>query len=285
MNAPRSAPQAMPETLLASLRGLLAIYAVLFRTTLAVQFQYRASLVIWLIGTVLEPVILLVVWTTVAREQGGSVNGMSAGDFAAYFIVGMVVNQLTFAWIMWEYEYYIREGTLSAWLLRPLHPIHRDITDNISYKMLTGVVLVPTVAVLVWIFKPAFALSLWSTVAALPALLLAFALRFVLEWTLAMAAFWTTRISAVNGLYYVAFLFFSGRLAPLALFPAAVVSLSLLLPFRWTLAFPIELFLGRLSGREALAGFGAQLLWLLVALLLQRFVWRRALRHFAAVGG
>lgn len=274
-----------PLTVPGPARSMIDVYRVLFRTTLAVQFQYRAALLIWLIGTVLEPLILLVVWTTVAREQGGSVNGLTAGDFAAYFIVGMVVNQFTFSWIMWEYSYYIREGTLSAWLLRPLHPIHRDLVDNIAYKVLTAAVLAPTVAVMVWVFHPTFTLQWWSTLAAVPALLLAFAVRFALEWTLALAAFWMTRINAINGLYYVAFLFFSGRLAPLALFPAAVVTLSLLLPFRWTLAFPIELFLGQLSVGEALAGFGAQLFWLLVAIGVQRFVWTRALSRYAAVGG
>lgn len=268
-----------------SLRSFAAIYAVQLRTTLAVQFQYRASLLIWLIGAVLEPLIYLIVWRTVAETQGGTVDGLTAGDFAAYYIVALVVNQITFTWVMWNWEEYVREGVLSAWLLRPWHPIHHDVSDNVAYKLLTFAILVPTVAALILIFRPTFHLQAWSVLAFVPALALAFALRFCMEWALAMAVFWTTRISAINQLYYVTFLFFSGRLAPLTLFPAAVAAVAWALPFRWTLSFPISLFLGQLTPRAALAGFGAQIGWTVVMFLLMRELWRAGVRRFGAVGG
>ena len=50
------------------------IYPVLFRTDIAVQFQYRAAMVIWLIGLVVQPIVYLVVWLTVAASQGGLLN-------------------------------------------------------------------------------------------------------------------------------------------------------------------------------------------------------------------
>ncbi len=101
----------------------------------------------------------------------------------------------------------------------------------------------------------------------MPALILAFILRFLLEWTLALSAFWTTRTSSVNQLYFTIFLFFSGRLAPLSLFPPALVVVAIILPFRWTLFFPIELFLGNLTPLQALWGMAIQLGWILAALL------------------
>jgi ABC-2 type transport system permease protein len=272
-------------SLAASARAALDIYRAQFRTNMAVQVQYRASLLIWLIGAVLEPLIYLIVWTTVARAQGGSVQGLAPGDFAAYYIVGMIVNQLTFTWVMWEWDNYIREGALSAWLLRPWHPIHQDMTENVAYKTLTMVVMVPTVLVLALIFRPTLDWQWWSTLAFVPALVGAFLLRFFVEWSLALAAFWTTRTTAINELYYVIFLFFSGRLAPLALFPAAVGALTWLLPFRWMLSFPIELLLGNLTPQQAALGFAAQAGWIAVALLVLRLVWRAGVRRFGAVGG
>ncbi len=268
-----------------TLRSYAALYRVLFRTEIALEIQYRAAVAIWLIGAVLEPLIYLVVWNTVAAAQGGAVEGFTTGDFAAYFIVGMVVNQLTFTWIMWEYDYYIREGVLSSWLLRPVHPIHRDFTENLGYKLVSLVILIPAVLLLTGLFRPTAALAWWSTLAFVPALLLAILLRFALEWVLAMAAFWTTRTHAINQLYFVVFLFFSGRIAPLALFPAAVAAFSLWLPFRWFYAFPIELLLGQLTPREALVGLGIQTLWLAAIAALLVAVWRAGVRRFGAVGG
>ncbi|MCY4605525.1 MAG: ABC-2 family transporter protein, partial [Gemmatimonadetes bacterium] len=134
------------------MRGLTDIYSTLFRTDLAVQFQYRAAMVIWLIGRIVDTLVFLSVWTAVARSKGGQVGDFSSGDFAAYYIIMMMMGHLTFTWFMFEFEYRVRSGAFSPLLLQPLHPIHRDIAQNISYKFLTLAVMLPTLGLMIWIF-------------------------------------------------------------------------------------------------------------------------------------
>lgn len=265
--------------------GLAGLYAAQFRTSLATMFQYRASLVIWLISQVLDPLIYLIVWSTVAVASGGSVAGYTTGDFAAYFIVLMVVNHLTYTWIMWEYEYRVREGTLSAALLRPVHPIHADIAENLSSKAVSTPGILLAAAVMALIFHPTFHFIGWAVVAFIPAAALAFLLRFVVEWTLAQAAFWTTRVTSLNQMFFVAMLFLSGQMAPLTLFPPAVQTVAALLPFRWMISFPVELLLGNMTPRETITGFAAQAVWIVLSLTLLRIVWRAGVRVYSAVSG
>jgi len=265
-------------------RGLADIYAQQFKVTIASFLQYRAALVIWLIGHVLEPLIYLVVWTTVSRSTEGSVGGFTAGDFAAYFIVLMVVNHMTYTWIMYEYEYRVRQGTLSPDLLRPVHPIHSDIADNITSKLITLPGMLAIAVILGFIFRPAFHPVPWALAAFVPVVLLAFLVRFFVEWTLALAAFWTTRVSALNQMYFMAMLFFSGQIAPLELLPHPVRVIAFVLPFRWTVGFPTELLLGRLTPVQVLTGIGMQAAWLMAGLVLMRLVWRAGLKVYTAVG-
>ncbi len=227
--------------------GLGEIYAQQFRVTFASMLQYRAALVIWLLGHVLEPLVYLVVWSTVSRSSGGSVGGYTAADFAAYFIVLMVVNHITYTWIMYEFEYRVRQGTLSYDLLRPIHPIHSDVADNLTSKLVTLPAMLVIAAALALFFHPALRLVPWALAAFVPVVLLAFLVRFLTEWTLGLSAFWTTRVSAINQTYFFAALFLSGQLAPLSLLPAPVRALAWVLPFRWTVGFPVEVFLGKLS--------------------------------------
>jgi ABC-2 type transport system permease protein len=56
------------------------------------------------------------------------------------------------------------------------------------------------------------------------------------------------------------------------------------LPFRWMIAFPVEVVLGRAHGRELLIGCAMQGLWIALALLAMRVVWRRGVRRYSAVG-
>lgn len=263
---------------------LLDIFSTQFRVSLAVQFQYRASMFIWLIGAILQPVIFLSVWNAVAGVQGGSVGGYTAADFAAYFIVLMLVDQWTFSWIMWEYEYQIRDGTLARKLMRPVHPVVSDVADNIAYKMLTSIAIIPAAIVLTAFFHPNFQVTALHLLLFAPAVVLAFVLRFTLDWLLAMAAFWTTRVMAINQLYFIVMLFFSGQVAPLSLMPPAVQVIAALLPFRWMIAFPVSLVLGQLSAQEIALGFAAQVIWIGVAVSLMAVVWRAGVKQFAAVG-
>ena len=262
---------------------LLDIYQQQFKISLAVQFQYRFGMMIWMIEVVLSPLIFLVVWQSAAGS--GSVGGYTGSDFAAYFIVLLVVTHFTQMWHMWEYEYLIRMGEMNIRLLRPVHPIHGDVAQNIAFKVFMLLVVIPAVVVMSLLFNPVLNPPVWALIAFLPSVILAGAVAFLTGWVVAMAAFWTTRIVAINQVYFLSMLFFSGQLAPLSLLPPVLQDVANVLPFRWIISFPTEMTLGRLSGEEALLGFGMQLLWLVISLVLLRVVWRQAVRQYSAVGG
>jgi ABC-2 type transport system permease protein len=265
-------------------KGLADLYLQQLRTGIATMLQYRGSLVIWLVGNVLEPLVYLVVWTTVSRSTGGAVGGYDARDFAAYYIVLMLVNQATFTWVMYEFDYRIREGTFSADLLHPVHPIHADIAENLSSKTVSLPFMIAAAAILAALFHPAFRFH-WLTAAAfVPALVLAFLVRFLVDWTVALAAFWTTRVTAINQIHFMAVLFFSGQIAPLTVLPRPLQIVASVLPFRWTLGFPVELVLGRLAPAQVWAGFAIQAAWLLAGALLVRLAWRASVKRYSAVG-
>ncbi len=266
------------------MRGLADIYAQELKTGIASMLQYRATLFIWLIGNILEPLIYLVVWSTVSRSSGGSIGGYDAKGFAAYYIVLMLVNQATFTWVMYEFDYRVREGMFSPVLLHPVHPIHADIAANLSSKVVSLPFMFGAAVGLTAIFHPAFRFAAWSLAVFVPALVLGFLVRFLVEWTIALAAFWTTRVTAINQIHFMAMLFFSGQIAPLAVLPAPLRVVATILPFRWTVGFPVELILGRLTPGQALAGFGAQAAWLIAAAVIVKFAWRASVKNYSAVG-
>jgi ABC-2 type transport system permease protein len=72
---------------------------------------------------------------------------------------------------------------------------------------------------------------------------------------------------------------------PLELFPGWLATLARFLPFRYMLAFPVEMVIGMTPRGEALRELAIQ--WAFVALLAvaARLVWRSGLRRFAAFGG
>ena len=263
---------------------ILRLYRAHFWVELSIQFQYRVAMFIWMIGLVITPVVYMVVWITVADSNGGTVQGMSPNLFAGYFISAMMVNQLTYTWIMWEYDYIIRQGQLSALLLRPHHPIHKDIAENLSFKVLTFVVMIPIVGGLIWFFKPQFGGSGVQLIALVPAIIFAFLIQFLYGWTIAIMAFWTNRVSAVNRIYFLGKAFLAGQVAPLFLLPPSLETFASFTPYRWMIAFPVDLIMGWVDGPQIWYGLSIQLFWVVFGLVLSQLVWRAGIKKYGAFG-
>ena len=210
----------------------------------------------------LQPLIHLVVWLTVAASKGGQVGDFDSGALAAYFLAVMFVNHVTFTWHMFEMGWRVRSGFYNSILVQPLHPWHRDVLQNAAYKVLTLAVVGPALALLAWYFEPRLDPPLWAALTFLPVLALAFLLRFLFEWALGLLAFWITDTSGLNALYWGLGMVLMGGLAPLSLLPGWLEAAASYSPFRWMVAFPVELILGRLTPDQAVNGVLAQGAWL-----------------------
>ena len=229
------------------LRSMVDIYVSTARMAIQSEFQYRTGHYFFLLGMVAEPVIYLVVWTTIADQQGGSVQGLTAGYFAAYYIVWTLVRSMNIVFGAPYWEYRIREGELNRDLLRPVLPLHFDIAWFAGWKVVMIVLWIPIAIGLSLVFDPTldprpleiavFAVAIWG----------AYLIRTMLQESLGMLCFWTTRGAAIFDLYMTIELLLSGRLVPMPLMPEWVQDIARFLPFQYAFFFPIESLVGDLS--------------------------------------
>jgi len=268
----------------AALRALADVYTTEMRVAIAEQFQYRVANYLYMIGMVAEPVIYLVVWSTVAMQQGGSVGGFTPGQFAAYFIVWTLVRNMNIVFTPYGWEWRIRQGELNGMLLRPIHPVTWDIGYFAGWKVVVIVLWLPIALALSLLFQPEFSFGPLEVAVFMLAIWGAYLIRTMLYWTLGMVSFWTTRVGPVFELIFMAELLLSGRLVPLALLPDWAQEVANYLPFKWTFGFPIETLVGNLSQAELLGGLAVQLLWIVAGAIALRLVWRVAVKHYSAVG-
>jgi ABC-2 type transport system permease protein len=266
------------------MKRLLDFYLVSSKLAMMQQFQYRLQSVLYMVWLVIEPVIYLVVWSTIARSNGGSVDGYTAGGFAAYYIVWMLVRQMNMVRAPADWEWRIQHGSMAAELMRPIHPIHNDISDFAGSKVFMILIWLPVAALLSLIFKPVIHTTWLQVLVFILAIWGAYLLRSLLCSLLGTLSFWTTRVGAIFDLYFALELILSGRLVPMPLMPAWVQHLANFLPFQSMFYFPINALIGTLTPLQLFAGLAVQLLWFLGALGLVNLVWHFAIRRFSSVG-
>ncbi len=261
---------------------MLAKYAALMRRGIAAMFEYRASLLIWMLINVM-PLVMLAVWYSLS--EGGPIAGYTQSDFVSYYLLLAFVRQITNVWVIWELDYDIRHGDLSVKLLHPLNPVHDYIATNLADKVIRIVVLIPLALVVWWIFPTIHydvtPLNLGLFFAALVA---AWFTRFMSQYIFGLLAFWISETMTLNEIWYAFSEMLGGLIAPLSLFPPAVVTVANFLPFRFMISFPVEIVSGRLSAGDLAIGLATMAGWVIVAIVLYRWVWRRGIRQFSAYG-
>jgi ABC-2 type transport system permease protein len=116
-------------------------------------------------------------------------------------------------------------------------------------------------------------------------LLMAAFMQFFITYSLAMMAFWILEISTIVFIVYSFEYFLGGQMFPIDIMPAGVQEVMKWLPFYYELFCPVAIFLERLKGAEMFQALAIQTGWLLVTWAAARFMWRRGLGHYQAVGG
>lgn len=263
-------------------------HADFYRAAAALDFkssiQYRWPTILGMVALLTEPVVYLIVWTSVAELNGGTVGGLTLGQVSAYYVVWMLVRNLTAGYAPDVWQRRFREGTLADLMLRPVHPVHADIAGGFGFNLPRAVISIPLTAVLILVFRPDLSPRPVEVVVFVGSIVAAYVLRSVAFGIVGTIGFWTTRVDASSRLYMAAELLLSGRLVPIVFFPAWLATIAAWLPFRYTFGFPIEVLTTSMSNEQLLAGLARQIGWIVVLSLTLAGTWRIASRRFDAVG-
>ena len=255
----------------------------LIKSTWSSWMQHRGFFFLLAFGWMIPPLIYLFVWSTAAG--GETIGGFTRDEFVAYYLVLILVNQLTYPQTNWTVGDVIREGRMSTLLLRPMSPLYDTFSTEVAGKVVCMAFVVPVAAVLALVLRPELHVAPRDGLAFVPALALAWALRFFWGYWLALLAFWATRADALLAVQDSLIFLLAGQVAPTPLLPGMIRTAATVLPFRYMVGFPVEVLTGQLDSARLLTGFALQAGWLAIALALFTTVWRKGLRRYTAVGG
>ena len=260
------------------------IYKRLWQINWAEQWQYRANTLMYLAYWLVSPIVYLAIWTTVAHTQG-NVNGLTAEDFVAYYMMLLIVDISTSQITIHIFGYRIVDGSLSNMLVLPVHPMLTQVlVNNIAFKALQFVALIPIWIVLYILYQPVLNITLVNVLLAIPVLTLAFMINFFIGGIITCIAFWTTRVWNIWDFYTAIWALMAGQFVPLTLLPGVLQRVAEVLPFLLVLYFPIQLLLGKVTVQDALIAMLWQCMWVVVFFIGFQLIWRTGIKKFSAVG-
>jgi len=254
----------------------------------ALMLEYRAETALWALSGIL-PFIMLGIWSQLAAAPaaptglGSTGIGLDPLQLSRYFLCAFVARQFSVAWVVYAFEEDALQGRLSPYLLQPLQPLWRYVAAHLA-EQLTRLPFVAIIAAVFFLLQPA---AFWiptpgRIAATVLAIWLAFTINFLLQSCIAILCFWSERASALERLLFIPYLFLSGLVAPLEVFPPALRAAAHWTPFPLMVAFPAQLLAG---GPVTIgASFAAMAAWIALLLPITLLLWRAGVRRYSAMG-
>jgi ABC-2 type transport system permease protein len=266
-------------------------YYNIYRVSLIERLAYRGD---FLLGTVLRffPVMTtILLWQAVyagAKAQGEDrLAGFDEREMIAYLLLIHISRMFSsMPGLAGGISRDIRDGSLKKYLIQPLDMIGYLLSYRAAHKTAYIATSFIPYAALFWICSGYF--HGWpdalTFAAYLASLLLGFLIGFFFETAMGMTGFWFLQVTSllwvVNTLNY----FVSGQMFPLELLDDWAPWLRFL-PFKYLAYFPAMIFLGKIQGprlgQELLIGCA----WMVIMVLVARWLYTRGLRRYSAYGG
>lgn len=262
------------------MKKLLAIV----RTSIIDTLAYRGDIFLFTLSSAIQSIVVLAVWLAVISSGGDA--PLSRDEFIRYFLSLMFIGLWTSSWAAPFISDLIRLGKLSSFLLKPApYLMFFQVGNNFGEKFLKSFYLLPLVAGLGILLKASFpTMTSSNLIFFVISWILAAILTFLIDMTIGLSAFWLEESHGINETYSFLYHFLSGRIIPLFVLPGWIQSPAFLLPFRYQLSFPLEIFLNKLSTGEIVNGLMLQITYVAVVIIFLRFLWKRGLRKYSAVG-
>ena len=247
---------------------------------------YRATALIWIMTDTIPLLIMPLLWLAAYQDNGHhEIAGFGPSQLTAYYLVLLGVTNLVQCHQMWEMATDIKEGRLSAYLLRPFSYCTMNYLSFLAWRLMRTVLFLPVFAVAAFLFRHSLD---WSVYYYGPefwaAILLGHCVSFFITYAFGLTALYFVETRSLFNFWYLPMTLFSGQFAPLAMFPPAMRRVADFLPYRYTVALPTEIFLGKLSSTEMRYGLMIQVAWIAGAYLMGSLLWREGLKRFTGAG-
>ncbi|MFF2015821.1 ABC transporter permease [Paenibacillus sp. NPDC058177] len=256
-----------------------------FRSLLA----FRAEVLLYLFGQLFKVLVQIYIWyalfgdNNLLSSQAGTV---SLQEMITYVVVSSVISVFATNDVIFSVSSKVSSGEIAMDLIKPMSfrsVIFCQALGTNMYRILFE--LIPLVIISMSIFH----VQLPSLANGLIFLILVFnglILNFLITYTIGLIAFWYILVWQVNTVLGGLIRLFSGAFIPIWFFSDSLVQISYILPFRLIYYEPISVYLGKVTGwYDLLAIVLQQLAWMAGFLLLQKWMWSRAVHKLVVQGG
>ena len=264
-------------------------YITYFKLKFKTGLQYRAAALAGMATQVFFGFVYVSIY--VAFYESGSGNlPMELNEIVSYVWLGQSLYAIVYLWYKdKEILNMIKSGNIAYELCRP-QDLYFMWASKILGERLSNVTLRFLPVILFALILPSpFNLDLSITLPRLLLFIVVMILSTILMTVLVLLyhviCLITLDEKGIVNVFMVVSDILSGMLIPIPFFPKFLQNISNILPFRYITDFPFRLYVGNISMNEGFIGIIIQIIWIVILVILGRFITKKALKKAVIQGG
>jgi ABC-2 type transport system permease protein len=247
-------------------------------------FQYRMNVVLYMIFGLIPLVALILLWHSLFETQS-NIQGYTLEMMITYVIIAKLIELLLIPEMHWSINEEIQSGELSKYLIKPFSYFGYWFSNNLGNKIIHLLMSVIPIIPIIFLNRDYFLLpTLKYTFLFILSIVGALILYYMIYYLISLFSFYFVEISSFFFTVDIVLELLSGSLIPLEFLPAPLNTITQFLPFSYLIHFPVNVYLGNLSGTEIVNGLISQVIWSLVFYVLIRVLWKKGLNKYESVG-
>lgn len=260
-------------------------YLQIIKGTIEEYMTYRLSFILWRVRLVVQLLVVYFMWWALFAGHN-ELFGYTQSAMLTYVLFSSFVRPFVMGTRTQEVAEYIRSGSLSNYLVRPMQFLGFCASRDVADKLLNVLFAVFEIIILYFLLRPPLMIqtNIVMVLLAFAALVMGMILFFYFSLLISYMGFWTPDVWAPRFLSFVFAEFFTGALFPLDILSGPLYFISKSLPFYYFIYFPLKVYLGQLTSMETLQGFLIGLIWTAGLWGFARVVWTVGLRAYTAEG-
>lgn len=263
-------------------------YWSIFKISFEQEFAYKINFIMWRFRNVLQIFVTFFLWDTIFSDPSRIVFGYDRSRILTYVFGIILVRAIVLSARAIDVSSDIAQGELSNYLVKPISYFKYWFTRDMSSKMLNIFFAVFEFAILYLILKPPFFFqtNIYVLITFLLSLIIAIFIYFFVIFIISAIPFWAPELGwGSQFLVLIIFVeFLSGALFPMDVLPSAIQSFVMSLPFPYLIYFPVQVYLGKITGMPLVYGIIISLFWVIALGFLMKYIWARGLKVYESIG-
>lgn len=263
-------------------------YLAVVKATWQEYLAYRTNFLLQVIGSFVTQLVIIALWYSIFKDLNAeTIGSYRLPEMITYLLGAGIIN----SFILYssqgdEVNDDINRGYLSNFLTKPLNIPVYWLSRDLCRRLLTLILGIGEYLVILLIFSKYLVApsSLGFLLLALTAILLGGILHFFLFYIFSIIAFWMDQTWGPRFVIRVIMIVATGSLIPLSFFPDVWQKIFNVLPFKFMVFIPLQIYLGKISFDNIFWELLTVIIWILVLFKISSWVWQAGLKRYSAYG-